>query len=60
MASCCKLCNFADVLKEEQDFIKYWEENRVKQKRFFKQLRWVAIRGTVCSRHVPQFYLRMG
>lgn len=24
--------------KEEQDFIKYWEENRVKQKRFFKQI----------------------
>ena len=24
--------------KEEQDFIKYWEENRGKQKRFFKQL----------------------
>lgn len=23
--------------KEEQDFIKYWEENRLKQKRFFKQ-----------------------
>ena len=24
--------------KEEQDFIKYWEENRLKQKRFFKQV----------------------
>jgi len=24
--------------KEEEDFIKYWEENRVKQKRFFKQV----------------------
>lgn len=24
--------------KEEQDFIKYWEVNRNKQKRFFKQL----------------------
>lgn len=24
--------------KEEQDFIKYWEENRNKQKRFFKQI----------------------
>ncbi|HET6767808.1 MAG TPA: hypothetical protein VFH08_10430 [Chitinophagaceae bacterium] len=24
--------------KEEQDFIKYWEENRIKQKRFFKQI----------------------
>lgn len=24
--------------KEEQDFIKYWEENRDKQKRFFKQI----------------------
>lgn len=24
--------------KEEQDFIKYWEENRLKQKRFFKQI----------------------
>lgn len=24
--------------KEEADFIKYWEENRVKQKRFFKQI----------------------
>ena len=24
--------------KEEADFIKYWEENRLKQKRFFKQI----------------------
>jgi hypothetical protein len=24
--------------KEEQDFIKYWEENRSKQKKFFKQI----------------------
>lgn len=24
--------------KEEQDFIKYWEENRGKQKKFFKQI----------------------
>ena len=24
--------------KEEEDFIKYWEENRLKQKRFFKQI----------------------
>lgn len=24
--------------KEELDFIKYWEENRLKQKRFFKQI----------------------
>ena len=24
--------------KEEQDFIKYWEQNRNKQKRFFKQI----------------------
>lgn len=24
--------------KEEQDFIRYWEENRKKQKRFFKQI----------------------
>ena len=24
--------------KEEQDFIKYWEENRVKRKRFVKQI----------------------
>src|SRR5688500_7414836 len=24
--------------KEEEDFIKYWEENRVKQKRFVKQV----------------------
>ena len=24
--------------KEEQDFIKYWEVNRIKQKRFFKQI----------------------
>ena len=24
--------------KEEQDFIKYWEENRLKQKRVFKQI----------------------
>ncbi len=24
--------------KEEQNFIKYWEENRGKQKKFFKQL----------------------
>jgi hypothetical protein len=24
--------------KEEQDFIKYWEENRDKQKKFFKQI----------------------
>jgi cell division protein FtsX len=24
--------------KEEEDFIKYWEENRLKQKKFFKQM----------------------
>ena len=24
--------------KEEQEFIKYWEENRLKQKKFFKQI----------------------
>ena len=24
--------------KEEEDFIKYWEENRLKQKKFFKQI----------------------
>jgi len=24
--------------KEEQDFIRYWEQNRLKQKRFFKQI----------------------
>ena len=26
------------ISKEEQEFIKYWEENRDKQKRFFKQI----------------------
>jgi len=39
MASCCAA--FVILLmfsKEEQDFIKYWEENRNKQKRFFKQM----------------------
>ena len=39
MASCCTA--FVILLmfsKEEEDFIKYWEENRVKQKRFFKQV----------------------
>ena len=39
MASCCT--GFVILLmfsKEEQDFIKYWEENRLKQKRFFKQI----------------------
>jgi len=39
MASCCTA--FVILLmfsKEEEDFIKYWEENRVKQKRFFKQI----------------------
>ena len=39
MASCCY--SFVILLmfsKEEQDFIKYWEENRNKQKRFFKQI----------------------
>lgn len=24
--------------KEEQEFVKYWEQNRIKQKRFFKQI----------------------
>lgn len=24
--------------KKEEDFIKYWEENRLKQKKFFKQI----------------------
>jgi cell division protein FtsX len=24
--------------KEEEDFIKYWEENRLKRKKFFKQM----------------------
>ena len=39
MASCCTA--FVILLmfsKEEEDFIKYWEENRLKQKRFFKQI----------------------
>src|SRR5258705_8326454 len=39
MASCCH--GFVILLmfsKEEKDFIKYWEENRNKQKRFFKQV----------------------
>ena len=39
MASCCD--RFVILLmfsKEEQDFIKYWEENRNKQKKFFKQI----------------------
>ena len=36
-------CSHAFVIllmfsKEEQDFIKYWEENRNKQKKFFKQI----------------------
>lgn len=26
------------ISKEEEEFIKYWEQNRNKQKRFFKQL----------------------
>lgn len=26
------------ITKEEEEFIKYWEQNRNKQKRFFKQL----------------------
>lgn len=26
------------ISKEEQEFIKYWEQNRNKQKRFFKQI----------------------
>jgi sterol desaturase/sphingolipid hydroxylase (fatty acid hydroxylase superfamily) len=36
-----KLTAFVILLmfsKEEQDFIKYWEENRIKQKKFFRQI----------------------
>ena len=35
------LCGFVIspmLSKEEQDFIKFWEQNRGKQKRFFKQI----------------------
>jgi ATP/ADP translocase len=39
VASCCYGFVILPMFsKEEQDFIKYWEENREKQKRFFKQI----------------------
>ncbi len=39
MASCCPGFVILSMFsKEEEAFIKYWEENRDKQKRFFKQI----------------------
>jgi hypothetical protein len=62
MASCCH--RFVILLmfsKEEQDFIKYWEENRNKQKKFFKQIAIGLPFGVLfaCS-HVYKFYFWLG
>jgi hypothetical protein len=47
--------------KEEQDFIKYWEENRNKQKRFFKQIAiGLAIWGFICRSHVYKLCFWLG